>query len=65
MQVFVEGVGGVNGVEFLGGVFAGIFEDDFLAAGVFFSISFCMYSHLYVGNVGIPGKNSVTSYAFP
>lgn len=38
MQVLVQCVGGVDGVEFLGGVFTGVFEDDLLAAGVFFVI---------------------------
>jgi hypothetical protein len=35
IEVLVEGVGWVDGLEFLGGVFAGVFEDDFGAAGVF------------------------------
>ena len=38
MEVLVEGVWGVDGVEFLGRVFPGVFQDDFLAAGVFFDI---------------------------
>lgn len=38
MEVLVEGVWGVDGVEFLGRVFPGVFQDDFLASGVFFDI---------------------------
>lgn len=34
-KVFLQSVRGVDGVEFFGGVFAGVFEDDFGAAGVF------------------------------
>lgn len=36
MEVFVEGVWGVDGVEFLGRVSPGVFQDDFLASGVFY-----------------------------
>lgn len=36
VEVLVQRVRGVDRVEFFGGIFAGIFEDDFLAAGVFY-----------------------------
>jgi hypothetical protein len=35
VEVLVEGVGRVDGVEFLGRIFAGVLEDDFGATGVF------------------------------
>ena len=39
VEVLVQGVGRVDGVELLGRIFAGIFQNDFLATGVFYSIS--------------------------
>lgn len=36
IQILVERVGGVDGIELLGGVLAGILEDDLLATGVFY-----------------------------
>jgi hypothetical protein len=36
VQVLIEGVWGVNRVEFLGRIFAGVLEDDLLAARVFY-----------------------------
>lgn len=42
IEVLVQGVGRVDRFEFLGCIFAGVFEDYFLAAGVFYSV--CKYS---------------------
>jgi hypothetical protein len=47
IEVLVQRVRGVDGLECLGGVFAGVFQDDFLAAGVFFVLAqpFCIALH--------------------
>lgn len=37
VEVLVQGIGRVNRVKFLGRIFAGVFENDLLAAGMFYS----------------------------
>jgi hypothetical protein len=39
VEILVEGVRRVNGVEFLRGIFTGVLEDDLLTTGVLFSQS--------------------------
>lgn len=38
IQVFVQGVARVNRLKFLGCIFAGVFKDYFLTAGVFYAL---------------------------
>jgi hypothetical protein len=64
-QILFQRVRRVDGFVFLGRIFAGILEDDFGAAGMFWLDSQAMQLQSRLDGKSVPGKNSVTSYAFP
>jgi hypothetical protein len=77
VQVLVQRVRRVDGLKLLGGVLAGILEDDFLATGMLWEVaSMLALSHqernktvlsicVWETAVFVPGRKSVTSYALP
>jgi hypothetical protein len=55
----------VDGFELFGGIFARILEDDLGAAGVLCREKWLTQCQFWQCVRCVPGKNSVTSYAFP